>query len=123
MLVRNVLFVKTILDKVLFARSEGEGTRRYKREQEPLDRAMRAIALEHRLTEIKLDLVAHRPTVAPARFLFHQFSIANLLFRYAHCFVELNREELGHAVVAHGDAIEDPSAAHGLAVVGDHDEL
>src|SRR3989344_556806 len=45
------------------------------------------------------------------------------LLRHRDGFVEFDREEFADAIAAHGDAIEDAGAAHGLAVVGDNNEL
>ena len=40
-----------------------------------------------------------------------------------HRLVELDGKELGGALEAHGDSVEDLRAGHGLAVMGDDDEL
>ena len=45
------------------------------------------------------------------------------LFRHGNGLFEFHRKKFGNAVAAHGDAVEDARAAHGLAVMGNDDEL
>ncbi len=53
----------------------------------------------------------------------HRSLVCTFLFRDSYSFIEFNREELADAIPRHGDAVEHTGAAHGLAVMGDEDEL
>ena len=76
---RDDFLVEPVLRQHLLARKQGEPLGGHEGKNESLLLTMRTIA-RHRLREIHLDLVSHRPAMTSASMLLHNIRFNNYLF-------------------------------------------